>query len=246
MKNKLLSLSLVLSLLLAAPAYAQENEETAQETSVEQVATGSVEKPSEENTAVEEKDDDHKGLRVQLDMDDDLTTDEKFEIATTAISKALGEDFSEELQLEIDGLTDEQKADFISSLEDGFVIDMTSDDIPLAALFIAVPAVILFLGMPIFIVLLVLWFGHKKRRQKMELVNVYLEANKEVPPQVLTSFDVGAASSLRRGLMLTALGVGIVAAFSAFGDADIGALGLIPLFVGVARLIYWYVEERKV
>jgi hypothetical protein len=77
------------------------------------------------------------------------------------------------------------------------------------------------------------------------LVNVYLEANKEVPPQVLNSFDVGAATSLRRGLMLTALGVGILAAFGAAGDSEVGALGLIPLFVGVARLIYWYVEERK-
>jgi len=78
----------------------------------------------------------------------------------------------------------------------------------------------------------------------MDLVQAYLDAGKEVPPQVLNTFGNGGGS-LRSGLMLTAIGIGIVAAFNAANNSSVGALGLIPMFIGLAKLLYWFFEERK-
>jgi len=55
----------------------------------------------------------------------------------------------------------------------------------------------------------------------------------------------GSASSLKSGLTLTAVGLGLVAAFGANGSGELVGFGLIPMFLGIARLIFWYLVERK-
>jgi len=228
MKNMLVGLMLTIASITHAPVFAE------------------VEEGADQTSVVEEKSDTDKGARINVNWEnDELSTDEKFEIAKKAIEDAVGGEFSKEIALEIEGLSDEDKKELVSALEEGFPLAIDPNRIPAGALAIAIPAVVLIFGMPIFIVLLVLWFGHKKRRQKMEVINAYLQADREVPDQVLNAFDVGAKSSLRRGIMLTGLGLGILAAFNGFNEPEIGALGLIPLFIGLARLVYWFIEDRK-
>ena len=55
----------------------------------------------------------------------------------------------------------------------------------------------------------------------------------------------GSASSLKSGLTLTAVGIGIVAALGANGAEEAAGFGLIPMFLGIARLIFWFLVERK-
>ena len=194
---------------------------------------------------------DDKGGRISIDIDlddNELSTDEKFEAAKKAIKATVGEEFGKELELEIDGLSDEEKAKVVSAIEQKFSFESSNsnDGIPAGAIAIALPAIILTLGMPIFIVLLVLWFGHKKRKQKLEIINTYLQANQEVPNQVLNAFDSEIGSnSLRKGILLTGVGLGIFLGFSVGEEMTIAGIGLIPFFMGVARLFYWYIEERK-
>jgi len=228
MKNILIVI--MLAALFSGVSYAQESE--AQST-----------KPSE----VENVEDKSK-FKMDINFDDDeLSTDEKFEMAKRAIKDSVSEDFAKDIEVEIDGLTEDEKAEIVSALEHKFRFNSDGDSIPAGAIAIALPAIILLFGMPIFIVLLVLWFGHKKRRQKLEIINTYLDANQEVPDQVLNAFDPEhGANSLRKGILLTGVGLGIVFAFGVFGESEIGGLGFIPLFMGVARLVYWYIEERKV
>ncbi len=222
MKNIVLSLAFILTLITFGGVSAQTADDT------------------KNNQEVSESTDGKSGIHFDLnfDDDDDLSTDEKFEIAKKAIKETVGSEFSKDIELEIDGLTDEEKREIIEALEE-------ADGIPASVLAVAIPAVVLTLGMPVIIVLLVLWFSHKKRRQKMEVINSYLQADREVPDQVLNAFDVGGKSSLRRGIMLVGLGLGIVAAFNGFNEPEIAALGLIPLFIGLARLVYWFLEDRK-
>jgi len=234
MKNILLALFLGAAVLGNYATQAQESE--AQSTNTVTSET----KISEEEG---------KGVRIRADInlgDDDLSTDEKFELAKKAIKDTVGEEFGKELELEIEGLTDEEKAKVVSALERKFSFEGSDDGIPAGAIAIALPAIVLTLGMPIFIVLLVLWFGHKKRKQKLEIINTYLQANQEVPNQVLSAFDSEIGSnSLRKGILLTGVGLGIFLGFSVGEEMTIAGIGLIPFFMGVARLFYWYIEERK-
>lgn len=187
------------------------------------------------------------GIKLELTVDDEeeLSTDEKFELARKAIKQSLGEEFASELKQGIDELSDDEKERLVSALEDGVTFNMEGNGIPISVLFLAVPFVILFFGMPVIIVLLVLWFGHKKRRQRVELINKFLDAGKDVPQEVLHTIENGGGDSLRRGIMLTGIGLGIVAGFSAINENTVAGLGLIPMFIGIARLAYWYLAERK-
>jgi len=230
MKNIALSLLLIFAFITSTGANSQ-SEEQGSSTTLEQ----------QESIELNESKD---GIHFNLDFDDDeLSTDEKFEIAKKAIKDAVGGEFDKDTEIEIEGLTDQQKEEIIEALEEGFSIQ--TDGIPTSVLAVAIPAVVLSLGMPIIIVLLVLWFSHKKRRQKMDVINAYLQAEREVPDQVLNAFDVGSKSSLRRGIMLVGVGLGFLAALHGFDEPEVASLGLIPLFIGLARLLYWFLEDRK-
>lgn len=235
MKNLITSVTFIMALIAFGFASAQPDNDAT--------------KKNDDSTAsqvLNESNEYERGLQLKWDFDDDeLSTDEKFEIAKKAIKDTIGSEFDKDIEVEIEGLSDEEKKEIIDALEEGFSINMGSDDIPAGALAIVIPVLLLTLGMPIIIVLVVLWFGHKKCRQKMEVINAYLQADREVPDQVLNAFDVGSKSSLRRGIMLVGLGLGIVAAFNGFGESEVAALGLIPFFIGLARLIYWFLEGRK-
>ncbi|RBP50872.1 DUF6249 domain-containing protein [Arenicella xantha] len=238
MKNLFIAFGLAAMLSGAASSHAQDadvNIPKAQ--AAKELSTGS-------DVNIEDLD---SGIRLNLTIDDDeeLTTDEKFALARSAIKEKLGEEFADELNREIDGLTDEEKEKLVSAIEDGFTFNVDGDGIPLAALLIAIPAVVLTLGMPVIIVLLVLWFGHKKRRQRLELINRFLDAGKDVPPEILHTIDNDGGDSLKRGIMLTGIGLGVVAGFSAVGENTVAGFGLIPMFIGIARLVYWYLAERK-
>ncbi|GHA15841.1 hypothetical protein GCM10008090_26830 [Arenicella chitinivorans] len=233
MKNTLTTFSLALMMSISSFAFAQAADNQ-----------GVVEQSVE--TTVNLKDEDGKlRIGIEIDGDEELTSDEKFAAARKAIRENFGEEVVNDLEADISRLSNEDKEKIVKAIEDGITFDLNGSDMPVGAVIVATLAVLLIFGMPVFIVLLVLWFGHKKRRQRVELVNRFLDSGKEVPPEVLHTIDVDGGNSLRRGIMLTGIGAGIVAAFNVVGDSDIAGFGLIPLFIGIARLVYWYIAERK-
>ncbi|MBL4671701.1 MAG: hypothetical protein JKX81_05535 [Arenicella sp.] len=185
-------------------------------------------------------------VKLDLDLDDEVDVDDKIESIISLVSK-FDEEAGRELELELKGLSDEEKAELGDALNDGLRIDGDFDEFPIAVLFIAVPAVILFLGTPLFIVIALLAAGNRKRKQKMEIVEMYIKSDRDIPEHVITALDSGgSSSSLKSGLTLTAVGIGVVAAFNALGAEEVGGFGLIPMFLGIARLIFWFLVERKV
>jgi len=228
MKNLLLLCSL-LAIGFSAPNFAQEAE-TAE--------------PSTENV-INVKELSEGGVKLNIDFDEEISADQKIRKVTDLMSE-FDSELGQELEAELDALSDDEKRRLVEKLDEGFTFDAGVDNFPIGVVFIAVPAVLLIFGMPLFLLIALLVAGHRKRRQKMELVDLYIKSDRDIPEHVMTGLDNGgSASSLKSGLTLTAVGIGIVAALGATGAEEAAGFGLIPMFLGIARLVFWFLVERK-
>jgi Domain of unknown function (DUF6249) len=110
-------------------------------------------------------------------------------------------------------------------------------------------AVCLFFGMPIIIVIAV--FIYKAHRATMwrETVQQMLDKGMTVPPELLANMrgDKGEQkSSLNHGIILIAIGLGVVAMFySRSGFDGNWGVGMVPLLMGVGYLAIWALEGRR-
>jgi hypothetical protein len=77
----------------------------------------------------------------------------------------------------------------------------------------------------------------------MELVRSFIDAGKDVPTQLLD--EQSNANPLRSGLTLVAVATAISLAFYIIGETDVAALALIPLFLGLARLAFYYLDTKS-
>jgi hypothetical protein len=189
-----------------------------------------------------------KGIKEKLDLDfdEEADVDNKINSIVKLVSK-FDQEAGKELELELKGLDQEEKAELNHALSDGLKIGGDFDRFPIGVVFIALPAVILIFGMPLFLLIALLAAGNRKRKQKMEIVDLYIKSDRDIPEHVISALDNGgSASSLKSGLTLTAVGLGIVAAFNTVGADEVAGFGLIPMFLGIARLIFWFLVERKV
>ncbi len=229
MKNLLILCSLI-AIGLSTPSFAQDAD--------------SAENTSENILNVEELSEG--GVKVKIDFDEKISANQKIQKVTDLMGE-FDPELGRELETELNALSDDEKQRLVEKLDDGFTFDPGVDNFPIGVVFIAVPAVVLIFGMPLFLLVALLVAGHRKRRQKMELVDLYIKSDRDIPEHVMTGLDNGgSASSLKSGLTLTAVGIGIVAALGATGAEEAAGFGLIPMFLGVARLIFWFLVERKV
>lgn len=106
-----------------------------------------------------------------------------------------------------------------------------------------------FIAPAVVVILIVwLWFRHNSRKEQMKFDTLRLMVEKGVPIPEKFSFVESApapGASLRRGLILIALGIGIVCFFLIVGANEGTALGAIPFFIGLAYLLIWYLERNK-
>jgi cadmium resistance protein CadD (predicted permease) len=111
---------------------------------------------------------------------------------------------------------------------------------------IGITAITLIFGSPLLIVAAVLYANYRKKRLVHDTINQYVSSGKDVPAEVMSSLqaEVTPKSSLRKGLVLTGAGLGIIACFVVMGETEAAALGLIPLFIGLAQLLIWKLEAR--
>ncbi|MFT4636464.1 MAG: hypothetical protein ACI854_000996 [Arenicella sp.] len=187
-----------------------------------------------------------KGVKVDLDFKYENEGEKKIKSIVMLVSK-FDQDAAKELELELGNLSDEEKAELFELFEGEIIIDGDIDRFPIGIVFIAVPAIVLVFGMPLFLLIALLAAGNRKRKQKMELVDLYIKNDRDIPEHVLNGLDNGgSASSLKSGLTLTAIGLGIVAALNVVGADELAGFGLIPMFLGIARLIFWFLVEKKV
>lgn len=132
--------------------------------------------------------------------------------------------------------------------------DHRGDDIPLAVLPIAIIAILTVFGFPVAIVAVIMFSNWAKSRSLHKTVRMMVEKGQPIPPALLsTPAAVSAAAGLRpwydlrRGIVLMAVGVGIIMFFgiSAGWDEGVWALGLIPGLIGAGYILAWRLAYRE-
>jgi hypothetical protein len=104
-------------------------------------------------------------------------------------------------------------------------------------------------GAPVLIVAVILYFGFSRNRMMHRTVRMMAEKGQPIPPGLLAppTPAVRQRHDMRRGVVLTMIGVGLMIFLGAVNDWEGGAwsLGLIPFLIGAGYLIVWKLEGGK-
>ena len=104
-------------------------------------------------------------------------------------------------------------------------------------------------GAPVMIVAVILYFGFSKSRMQHRTIRMLAEKGQPIPPALLAppTPAIRQRSDMRRGVVLTMVGIGLMLFLGAVNDWEGGAwsLGLIPLLIGAGYLIVWKLEGKK-
>jgi hypothetical protein len=119
--------------------------------------------------------------------------------------------------------------------------------------FVAIPIVaIVFLsifGAPVLIVMMIGMFAFFMSRMRQRTIRMMVEKGQPVPAELLapTRRAVHQRSDVRRGVVWTMVGLGLIVFFGAVNDWEGGiwSLGLIPFLIGLGYLMVWKLEGKK-
>lgn len=108
-------------------------------------------------------------------------------------------------------------------------------------------------GLPLSIPIVFMVLNYRKRRRLMELHHVErmaaIERGMEIPPLPMELIDGGSPrrrrTSLLPGLVWLFVGLAMLIAIGKLAEEE-ALLGLIPTGIGLAYLIYYFVEDRKI
>ena len=138
----------------------------------------------------------------------------------------------------------------------GIVIDADKDDdVDLQEMrnWVAIPIVaIVFLsifGAPVAIVIMIGIFSMIATRMRQRTIRMMVEKGQPVPAELLAPVTRGIRrrSDVRRGVVWTMVGMGLMIWLAAVNDWEGGAwsFGLIPFLIGLGYLIVWKLENKK-
>lgn len=110
-------------------------------------------------------------------------------------------------------------------------------------------AIILGISIPFASVILVIFLAlshvHKKRKLRYHTIELAITSGHELPDSFYESFDNPKHKSrLQSALVWMAWGLGLGLLFFVCGEPEFAAIGSIPLLVGIAKLITYFVEDR--
>src|SRR5437763_16916864 len=104
-------------------------------------------------------------------------------------------------------------------------------------------------GAPVLTAPVIWYFGFSKSRMQHRTIRMLAEKGQPIPPALLDppAPAVRQRSDMRRGVVLTMVGIGAIIFFGAVNDWEGGAwsLGLIPFLIGVGNLLVWKLEGKK-
>jgi hypothetical protein len=104
-------------------------------------------------------------------------------------------------------------------------------------------------GAPVLIVAVILYFGFSRARMQHRTIRMLAEKGQPIPSGLLATPApaVRQRSDMRRGVVLTMVGIGLMVWLGAVNDWEGGAwsLGLIPFLIGAGYLIVWKLEGKK-
>lgn len=124
-----------------------------------------------------------------------------------------------------------------------------SKDIPAMVIPIVGIVFLTIFGAPVLIVGLILYFSFSRQRALHKTVRMMVEKGQPVPEALLAPPPPAQRqrSDLRRGVILTMIGVGLMVFLAGANDWEGGSwtLGLIPFLIGVGYLLVWKLDSKK-
>jgi len=126
--------------------------------------------------------------------------------------------------------------------------DEKSMDLPEFVIPIVAITMLTVFGAPVLIVGLIMYFSFSRSRSLQKTVRMMVEKGQPVPEALLNPPPAQRQrSDLRRGIVLTMIGIGLMAFFGAVNDWEGGSwtLGLIPFLIGVGYLLVWKLDTKK-
>jgi hypothetical protein len=115
----------------------------------------------------------------------------------------------------------------------------------LLALFIPILGII----MGVLIAIAVIFAAHRQKMQRNDMRHkermAALEKGLEIPPEPVESDSGSKVSTLRTGLTGLLVGIVLYFALGAVAGSEVALFGLIPAAIGLANLIFYFVEARK-
>jgi Domain of unknown function (DUF6249) len=123
-----------------------------------------------------------------------------------------------------------------------------SGDIPEFVIPIVAITLLTVFGAPVLIVGLILYFSFSRSRALHRTVRMMVEKGQPVPEALLNPPPAQRQrSDLRRGVVLTMIGTGVMVFLGAVNDWEGGAwtLGLIPFLIGAGYLLVWKLDTKK-
>jgi len=122
--------------------------------------------------------------------------------------------------------------------------DMPGEIIPLVGIvFLSI------FGAPVLIVILIGMFSLLVSRSRQRTIRMLVEKGQPVPAELLAPATraVRKRSDVRRGVVWTMVGLGLMIWLAAVNDWEGGAwsFGLIPFLIGLGYLIIWKLENKK-
>jgi hypothetical protein len=154
-------------------------------------------------------------------------------------------------ETEWDDLTEDEKDKIHSALneiEEGIEIDIASNSRGFFDAIVAIVAISFTLGLPIIVIAIILYYKHRKRRQRDALIEKFINSGKDVPAELLASWELHLDEPnkiLHQGIKLVAISLGLYLFLHVFIGADIALIATVPLFLGIARLIIWKISEKS-
>ena len=154
-------------------------------------------------------------------------------------------------ETEWDDLTEDEKDKIKSALneiEEGIEIDIASNSRGFFDAIVAIVAISFTLGLPIIVIAIILYYKHRKRRQRDALIEKFINSGKDVPAELLASWELHLDEPnkiLHQGIKLIAISLGLYLFLHVFIGADIALIATVPLFLGIARLIIWKISEKS-
>ena len=125
-------------------------------------------------------------------------------------------------------------------------VDKVANDVPEFVLPIVVVSLLTVFGAPVLIVALIMYFGFSKNRAMHRTIRMMAEKGQPIPAALLAppTPAVRQRSDMRRGVVLTMIGIGMILFLGAVNDWEGGAwsFGLIPFLIGAGYLIVWKLE----
>jgi len=114
-------------------------------------------------------------------------------------------------------------------------------------LFLMIPILSIALGVAIAIVAIIA--SHREKTQRAELRHrerlAAIEKGMELPPDPVEPENGKKGSGLRGGVTSLLVGVVLYFALREVADDDVALFGLIPAAVGLANLVFYFLEGRK-